>query len=178
MKSRCVWTALYPIILIASIIELLFNTILIFVIDYERTCHTVFNLLSCNTALMFGLCLVSSLITSSYGLRADWADNQPACQFCAYASVGCCTLLLYSHVTHAVSRLSSVVFFHHQRLLSERAYWLLIVINWHLGLLLPLTPLFMHGDYVYEEECRLCTAMAKTLSTSVDGIMRVGELIL
>ena len=150
---------------------LLVCAITICIIIRTRNCHTTSNLLTCNTTLIVALYLIFSLISSIFGLKENFASNQPACRFRAYAFVVCCTLLLYSHVTHAVSRLFFIVFYKERNLLSWRTHWMMIVINWHLGILLPVVLFFIDGAYVYEPESRLCTCTTKKFFTSAYGII-------
>lgn len=165
------FTINFSIGILSSAIGLILCALTILTIIYNRVCHTVFNLLTCNTAVICATYFVFSLISSIYGLNENLAINQPACQLRAYAFVVCCTLLLYSHVTHAVSRLFFVVFYKYRSLLNWRTHWIMIIINWHLGILLPLVLLFFDDAYVYEPESRLCTCTTKKFSTSMYGII-------
>lgn len=81
-----------------------------------------------------------------------------------------CTSLPYSHSIHAVSRLFFVVFYKHKYLLTWHTHWILIIINWFLGILLPIEPFFIPGGYIYENESRLCTCTTKKVSTAMYGI--------
>lgn len=161
----------FSIGIISSLIGLIMCALTIFTIIYRRNCHTVSNLLTCNTAIIVALYLVFSLISSIYGLEEHLAFNQPACRFRAYAFVVCCTLLLYSHLTHAVSRLFFIVLYRHRHLLSWRTHRIMIIFNWHFGILFPLILFFIDDAYVYEQESRLCTCTTKKFSSSMYGII-------
>ncbi|CAF3948467.1 unnamed protein product [Rotaria sordida] len=160
----------FSISIAASIIGLILSGITIYIISCKRECRTVNNLLTSNTSLICGVYLIFSLISSVYGLEKNWALTQPACQFRAYGFVVSCTLLLYSHLIHAISRLFFVVFYKHKYLLTWHTHWIMIIINWLLGILIPAILLFIEGSYVYEEESRLCTCTTKKIGTAMYGI--------
>ena len=161
----------FSVCIATSTIGLTICTITIFTIIMKRQCHTVSNLLTCNTSFIVGIYLIFSCISSIYGLEESRALVQPLCHFRAYAFVVGCTLLLYSHLTHAVSRLFFIRFFNRPSLLSWRTHWIMVVINWPLGLVLPLVPFFVEGAYIYEPESRLCTCTTKKTVTSIYGIV-------
>ncbi|UJR08424.1 hypothetical protein I4U23_012694 [Adineta vaga] len=162
----------FSISIVASIIGLIFGLPTILIILFKCKGHHITNLLTCNTSVNVALYLIFNFISSIYGLEEYWATQQVACKFRAYGFVVSCTLLLYSHSVHAINRLFAVVFYKHKYLLTYRSHQLMIVINWLLGLILPIGVYFIDDNgYIYEQESRLCTCSTKKSLSALYGII-------
>lgn len=119
---------------------------------------------------------VNNFIVSIYGLREDWAANQPLCKVRAYFTILSCCAICYSYAIHAVGRLLLTVFHNHRYLNTHHLHWFMITFNWFFTIPLAGIPLFFDGAFVYEKESRLCTLTSKYFLMSV-FIITVGFVL-
>ncbi|CAF4173598.1 unnamed protein product [Adineta steineri] len=151
----------------SAIIGIFLCLLIIIIIVTHRQCHTVTNVLTCNTCVAITLYFTFRIVTSIYGLRQDSQDyNQPACIFRAYCSLALCTALCYSYSIQAISRLFFAVLYKYKYLLTWRTHCILIAINWLVSVIIPIKPFFHHDGFGYEEESRSCVVTPKIVSIS------------
>lgn len=148
-------------IIFISIFGMILCFIIILIVATNQQCHTVTNLLTCNTAMASAVCLMNTFIVCFYTLREDWARNQPICRFRAYSFLLSCGTICYSYTLQAISRLFLTVFSKHKHLASYRTHWYLIALNWIIPMLLSMVPFFINDAFTYENESRLCILTSK-----------------
>ena len=118
-------------------IGLIFCCLFIFVVIINKPSHTITNLLICNNGLCTITYTVYMIFSSIYGLRGDWLHYQPACIFRGYFILASCSLVTYSYLIQAVSRLFFIVFYNLKYLQTYRIHYILIILNWSIGLIIP-----------------------------------------
>lgn len=160
----------FSISLTASIIGLIVGILIIVIVVTHRQCRTVSNLLACNACMISIIYCSNNIIVSIYGYREDWALQQPVCIFRAYCFLVSCVCICYSYLMQAISRLFFTVFFKYKFLVTFRAHWLLIILNWIIGTVFSIGPLFFDGGFTFEEESRLCTLNSRKPSASLYSI--------
>ena len=165
------YVAFFSVSIVAAAVALLFSSTTIITITVNRQCHTVTNLLLCNTSGVVFIHSVFHITAAIYGLREDWARNQPACVFRAYIYLVLGVAVCYSYSIQALSRLFFVVFYNHRHLLSWSSHWIMIVLSWILSILFPIVPLFFEGAYRYEYESRICLLTSQKSITSIYSII-------
>ncbi|CAF3679621.1 unnamed protein product [Rotaria sp. Silwood1] len=143
---------------------------MIVIVAVHRSCHTVTNLANCNTIVLIGAYCICSILSSIFGFHEDWALQQPGCVFQAFAFLAMPTLISYSYLAQAISRLFFTVFSKHKYLTTYRVHWCLIALNWILGILVSTVPFFFDGSFAYEKESRLCLLTSKIFSLSMYAI--------
>lgn len=171
MLTNTFYVVLFSLSITASIIALIFSCVTIMTIILNRQCHNVTNLLICNTSgivIIYSICHFSTAI---YGLREDWALNQPACIFRGYFFLVLAVALCYSYSIQAISRLFFVVLYKYKRLLTCSTHWIIIILSWILSILFPIEPLFFQGAYIYETESRICLLTSQKFSTAIYSII-------
>ncbi|CAF2099762.1 unnamed protein product [Rotaria magnacalcarata] len=124
---------------------------MIIIVVTHRPCRTVTNLLTCNTSIIAGVYCINNLISSIYGLHDDWAANQAGCIFRAYSFIV-------------------------KYLVTYRVHWILVALNWIIGILFSIEPFFFDGGFGFEKESCLCILTSKTISTSIYGIVVVSMI--
>ncbi|CAF3575961.1 unnamed protein product [Rotaria socialis] len=167
MLTNVVFTLIFSFSIAASIVGLLFCSIIFFVIISYHPCHTATNLLLLNTCVAIIIFYISTIIGSVLGFDEDWALNQPAGIFNAYCFLASCSLICCSYMLQAINRLCCTVFFKHKHLVTIQVTWYLIALYWIMGLLFAIEPLFFKNGFIYERESRLCVRNAKVVSISI-----------
>jgi hypothetical protein len=171
MLANSFYIAFFSVSMIACIIALIFSLMTIITIILYRQCHTVTNLLICNTSVILIFYAICNFAAAVYGLREDWAINQPICVFHAYFFLVFAAALCYSYSIQAISRLIVALFYKHRRLLSWSTHWIIIVSSWFLSILFPIEPFFFDGAYIYESESRICLLTSKKFSTAMYSVV-------
>jgi len=171
MLANTFYIAQFSLSMVASVIALIFSFMTIITIIINKQCHTIINLLICNTSAIVIFYSICHFAIAVYGLREDWAINQPACVFRAYLILVLATALCYSYSIQAVSRLLFVVFYKHKRLLFWSTHLILIILSWILSILFPVPPLFFNGAYIYEKESRICLLTSQKSTTAIYSIV-------
>lgn len=110
MLSNLFYTVNFALSIVASIIALMFAFLLIIIDVVNKQCHTVANLLTCNTTVAIIFYTITVLQSNILGLREDGLYYQPACTFRAYCLVMACATICYSYSIQPISRLFFAVF--------------------------------------------------------------------
>lgn len=140
---------------------------MIIIVLINRQCHTVTNMMMCNTAVATIIYSMLQLVSAGYALREDWFSNQPACLFRSYFYNGVCIAVLSSYAMQSISRLFFAVLYKHQNLLSWRIHCYLIIGNCLMSILGPIPLIFMRNGCGLEPESRLCMVTTKVFSASM-----------
>jgi hypothetical protein len=105
------FTINFSISIMMSLATVTVSLIMIVLYITQQRCHSITNLLISNTSVFIALYSLGNLVSSAFGLRQDWAENQPACIFRADFFIFVCGSICYSYLMPAISRLLFVVFF-------------------------------------------------------------------
>ena len=170
MLSDIFYIVNFSFSILISIVGMIVSISMISIVATHRPLRTVTNLLTCNTSMTVLVYFISILIPSVYGFREDWASKQPLCIFRAYCSLASCACLCYSYALQAMGRFFSTVLYKHKFLVTYRVQVCLILLNWTLGVVLPIVPIFFDGGFVYEKEARLCVPTTHRFLTSMYGV--------
>jgi len=119
------------------------------------------------------LYFIYRIIDSIYGLRQDWQYHQPACIFRAYCALTFCAVLCYSYSIQAISRLFFAVFYKHKYLLTWHTHWILIIVNWLVGIIISIEPFFYENGFELEIESRVCIVSPKITSVSMYVVVTI-----
>ncbi|CAF4108107.1 unnamed protein product [Rotaria sp. Silwood2] len=139
MPSDLFYIINYASKLVIALIGLTFSFIIIFTIVTNRQCHTVSNLLTCNTCIAATIHLILALIASIAGVGKAWAWDTPYCIARGYTFVAVIETFCYSYSMQALSRF-----------------------------LVPTLPLvFIHGSFGLEVESRGCVLTSKAFSAAI-----------
>lgn len=176
MPSDLFYTINFAFSIVAASIGLIFSFCIVFAVLTSPTCRNPTNLLMCNTSIVVSTYFINTFIVSIYGLREDWAEQQPFCTFRAYCFLMSCGTICYAYLIQGISRLFFTVFFSHKHLQTFRVHWYLIAANWTIGILFAIEPFFFEGGYRYEKESRLCAFTTQNFPTAIYGIV-VGFVI-
>ena len=161
----------FSLSIVASAVSLLFGLLMITIVLINRPCHTLTNLMLCNTAVMTMIYSVLQLVSSYYGLRKDWLIHQPGCIFRAYCYVAVCIAVSGSYAIHSISRFFFSVLYRHKHLLTWRTHYFLIFISYVFTLVGPIPPILFGYGYAFEVESRLCLATTKVLYSSMLAVI-------
>ena len=142
--------------ILIAIIGLFLCILMIISIVVHRPCHTVTNILICNTTIWIASFQLSILLGSVYGFRTERLKYQPFCILQAIHIVFSICGISLSYAFQAISRLFFAIFYKHRFLLTFRVHWYLIILNWTISLSLPVTALLIPNAYVFVEEMRIC----------------------
>ncbi|CAF1136702.1 unnamed protein product [Adineta steineri] len=156
MLSELFYQINFSISIIASLVGIIFNFLLTFIIVNHRKCHTIHNLLVCDLSISSILYLIIHLIGCYYGIRNDWYSYQPFCTLRMYLITTTVAAITYSFLIQAISRLFFSIFYTHTFLLSWRTHYILIIIKWLASFLVAIRPLFIEDSFEVVEEHRMC----------------------
>ena len=78
------FTINFSISIMMSLATVTVSFIMIVLYITQQRCHSITNLLTSNTSVFIALYSLGNLVSSVFGLRQDWAEDQPACIFRAY----------------------------------------------------------------------------------------------
>lgn len=161
------------VIIVFSIIAIGLCSITVLITVFHRTCRNFTNLLTCNTCISVTFYFIFRVSTSILSLRRDWEHYQPACIFRAYAALALCAVFCYSYTIHALSRFFCVICNHYRFLSTWCAHWILIVINWTIGILIAIRPFFYHHGFELEVESHSCIVTPKAPAISFYVVVTV-----
>ncbi|CAF2865813.1 unnamed protein product [Rotaria sp. Silwood2] len=168
MPSDLFYIINYASKLVIALIGLTFSFIIIFTIVTNRQCHTVSNLLTCNTCIAATIHLILALIASIAGVGKAWAWDTPYCIARGYTFVAVIETFCYSYSMQALSRMFFAIFHKYKHLLHWRIHFIMIIFNWFIGFLVPTLPLvFIHGSFGLEVESRGCVLTSKAFSAAI-----------
>ena len=105
--------------IVVSLVALFFNLIIILIVITHPIHRTVTNLLHCNTSIIIFIFFVNNLIVSIYGLREEWASNQPLCFVRAYWFTVSCISISYSYCNPSTQSVFSLAVFYKHRIFID-----------------------------------------------------------
>jgi hypothetical protein len=152
---------IYSIYAISFVIIWSVSIVIFYLTLTVKKLKTFSNLLICNTCLIslfysFTISLQVFMVVFT-PLHSTGKDSRLFCIVRAYLTVVSTTLLSSSFLLQALSRLFHSVFHNHRRcLLTWKFHYFLIVIQWGVGFLTPITILINHKDVIYRSSV-FCT---------------------
>lgn len=161
MATDLLFKVNFTVSIVAAVIGFIFSWITLLLVIFHRQCHTITNLLTCNTCVAVIFYSIVVTIGSVYGFREEWALNAPHCSLRAYCFNVAIAATCHSKSLHAISRLFSAVFYKYKVLLTWRTHFLMIIGNWLLCFLSCLVPFFVEHGFAYEEESRSCVVTSR-----------------
>ncbi|CAF0843662.1 unnamed protein product [Rotaria sordida] len=167
MPSDLFYIINFSCAIIASIIGLIFSFTLILIIITNQQCHSMSNLLACNTSVAVIFYLILTISASIYGFRQDWTWNSPLCTFRAYSFVVTLAAVCYSFSIQSLSRLFFVIHYKRRYLLTWRTHVIMIIFNWLISSSIPMVPLFIDGSLGLEKESRTCIVKANAFLAAI-----------
>ena len=137
-----------------------------------RSCRSILTLLSANSCIA-GLIFNSvQLINSLFLFRDDISSTRSHfnqyCEVRNYLMHVSGSLLYYSYCIQSISRLFFVVFYKRTFLLTYHVHFLLIAIQWTLGLMLPMS-ILTSSHRQYQTETSQCFITVKNVSQTLFG---------
>ena len=137
-----------------------------------RSCRSILSLLSANSCvagLIFnGVQLINALLLFRDDIHQSRLFDNQYCAVRGYLMHVSGSLLYYSYCVQAVSRLFFVVFYKHTVLLTYHIHFVLIAIQWTLGLMLPVS--MLTSDHIqYQTETSQCFITIKNVSQTLYG---------
>ena len=162
MLSELFYTMNFSFSILISTINLLVCFPTIVMVIKIRRFRTLNNILLCNTCVAAIFYSIVIIVASIYGFREDWAFSAPLCSFRAYFFNVGVALICHSKSLHAISRFFFAVLYKQRYLLTWRFHWILICLNWIIGLTVCIPPFFVNDGYTLENESRLCVISSKS----------------
>ena len=145
--------------------------VIVIVLRYCRSqSWSIINLLLCNSSVCLlvyiaGFCVQVPLYFQSIFLQSQ-NNNTVSCKiFACFGTFGI-TVLSYSSVVQAISRLFVIVFHKHRYLLTTRVNWIMIFISWTASGTIAGCFFISPLAYQYEVESRVCSITRKNFPTS------------
>ena len=155
-KSPSIFSTIliYSTYTISFLIVLIISIVIFHLTLTVKRLKTLSNLLICNTCFISLLYLLTTFLqifmVSFTQFHPIGKDTRLFCIIRAYLASVSTTLLTSSFLLQALSRLFYSVFhIHRRRLLTWKFHYLLIVIQWIIGFLTPITILIKHKDVIY-----------------------------
>ena len=137
-----------------------------------RSCRSILTLLSANSCiagLIFnGVQLINALLLFRDDIYLSTANYNQYCEVRTYLMHVSGSLLYYSYCVQSISRLFFVVFYRHTFLLTYHVHFILIAIQWSLGLMLPMSVL-TSSHQQYQTENSQCFITIKNVSQTLFG---------
>lgn len=137
-----------------------------------RSCRSVLTLLSANSCvagLIFnGVQLSNALLLFREDIHLGTTNYTQYCEVRNYLMHVSGSLLYYSYCVQSISRLFFVVFYKHTVLLTYHIHFILIAVQWTLGLMLPISML-TSGHKQYQTETSQCFITIKDVSQTLYG---------
>ena len=137
-----------------------------------RSCRSVLTLLSANSCvagLIFnGVQLLNALLLFRDDIYLSTVNNNQYCEVRTYLMHVSGSLLYYSYCVQSISRLFFVVFYRRRFLLSYHVHFILIAIQWSLGLMLPMS-ILTSSHRQYQTETSQCFITIQNISQTVFG---------
>lgn len=143
-----------------------------------RSCRSVLTLLSANSCiagLIFnGVQLINALLLFRDDIYLTTVKHNQYCEIRNYLMHVSGSLLYYSYCVQSISRLFFVVFYKNTFLLTYHIHFILIAIQWTLGLVLPLS-ILTSGYRQYQTDTSQCFITIKNLSQTLYGKKNLGK---
>lgn len=172
MLSDSFYTINFIILIITSIICLIFALLFIIIVIIDVQHHTITNLLSCNTTVAIICYTITELLSYIFGLRGDWLYHQPLCIVRAYCTYAFSSVICYSYLIQAISRLCLIVFNKYKHLQTYRVHWILITVSWLIGMSIPLVMFIINNEiFILQKEIRFCITTSTELISSIYGVI-------
>jgi len=164
---------LLDMFLISSIfLGFIFCTSFICISAGYRSCRSVLTLLSANSCvagLIFnGVQLINALLLFRDDIYLSPSNYNQYCEIRNYLMHVSGSLLYYSYCVQSISRLFFVVFYKHTFLLTYHVHFILIAIQWTLGLILPISML-TSSHRQYQTDTSQCFITIKNVSQTLYG---------
>jgi len=139
-----------------------------------RSCRSVLTLLSANSCvagLIFnGVQLSNALLLFRDDIYLTTSNYNQYCEIRNYLMHVSGSLLYYSYCVQSISRLFFVVFYKHTFLLTYHVHFILIAIQWTLGLILPIS-ILTSSHRQYQTETSQCFITIKNVSQTLYGMI-------
>ncbi|UJR25231.1 hypothetical protein I4U23_006583 [Adineta vaga] len=139
-----------------------------------RSCRSILTLLSANSCiagLIFnGVQLSNALLLFRDDIHLSTSNYNQYCEVRNYLMHVSGSLLYYSYCVQSISRLFFVVFYRHTFLLTYHIHFILIAIQWTLGLMLPIS-ILTSGHRQYQTETSQCFITIKDVSQTLYGMI-------
>jgi hypothetical protein len=137
-----------------------------------RSCRSILTLLSANSCvagLIFnGVQLSNALLLFRDDIFLSLTNANQYCEIRNYLMHVSGSLLYYSYCVQSISRLFFVVFYKHTFLLTYHVHFILIAIQWTLGLMLPISML-TSSHRQYQTDTSQCFITIKNVSQTLYG---------
>ena len=137
-----------------------------------RACRSILTLLSANSCiagLIFnGVQLINALLLFRDDIYITTSNYNQYCEIRNYLMHVSGSLLYYSYCVQSISRLFFVVFYKHTFLLTYHVHFILIAIQWTLGLILPMS-ILTSSHRQYQTETSQCFITIKNVSQTLFG---------
>jgi hypothetical protein len=164
---------LLDMFLISSIfLGVIFSIAFISISAGYRSCRSVLTLLSANSCvagfIFNGVQLSNALLLFRDDIYSTTSNHSQYCEVRSYLMHVSGSLLYYSYCVQAISRLFFVVFYKHKFLLTYHIHFILIAIQWTLGLILPISML-TSSHRQYQTETSQCFITIKNVSQTLYG---------
>lgn len=137
-----------------------------------RSCRSVLTLLSANSCiagLIFnGVQLINAVLLIREDIDLSTSNSNQYCEVRNYLMHVSGSLLYYSYCVQSISRLFFVVFYKHSFLLTYHVHFILIAIQWSLGLMLPMS-ILTSSHQQYQTETTECFIIIRNVSQTLFG---------
>jgi hypothetical protein len=137
-----------------------------------RSCRSILTLLSANSCvagLIFnGVQLSNALLLFRDDIFLSLTNANQYCEIRNYLMHVSGSLLYYSYCIQSISRLFFVVLYKHKVLLTYHIHFILIAIQWTLGLILPIS-MISSGHRQYQTDTSQCFITIKNVSQTLYG---------
>jgi hypothetical protein len=171
---------LLDMFLISSIfLGFMFSISFICISAVYRSCRSILTLLSANSCvagfIFSAVQLINALLLFRDDIYLSTSNHNQYCEVRNYLMHVSGSLLYYSYCIQSISRLFFVVFYKHKFLLTYHIHFILIAIQWTLGLILPMSML-TSGHRQYQTETSQCFIIVKNVSQTLYGRKRKTNL--
>ena len=150
----------YGIYIASFTVVLGISIVIIHVTSQNSKLRTISNMLICNTcviSLFYSATTFLQIFMVVFNTHHKYSDSRTFCVIRAYLATVTSTLLSFSFLLQAVSRLFFTVFFNHRNLLlTFKFHYYLLVLQWAIGFLLPLS-ILIRSDHVLYRPVNFCT---------------------
>ncbi len=137
-----------------------------------RSCRSILTLLSANSCiagLIFnGVQLINALLLFRDDIYLSTSNYNQYCEIRNYLMHVSGSLLYYSYCVQSISRLFFVVFYKHTFLLTYHVHFILIAIQWTVGLMLPMS-ILTSSHRQYQTDTSQCFITIKNVSQTLFG---------
>jgi hypothetical protein len=159
--------------LISSIfLGFIFSVAFICISAGYRSCRSILTLLSANSCvagfIFNGVQLCNALLLFRDDIFSTLSNPNQYCEIRNYLMHVSGSLLYYSYCVQSISRLFFVVFYKHTFLLTYHVHFILIAIQWTLGLILPISML-TSSHRQYQTDTSQCFITIKNVSQTLYG---------